>query len=102
MPEVCAADEFDDGDVAGFEVDGEEILVAKVDGEFYAIGDVCTHQRCLLSDGWLEDDEIVCPCHAAKFDLDTGEPTRPPATEPEPTYTVTVEDGAVVVDLEDG
>ncbi|MDY6766489.1 MAG: non-heme iron oxygenase ferredoxin subunit [Candidatus Nanohaloarchaea archaeon] len=102
MPEVCAADDLDDGDVEGFEVDGEEILVAKVDGEFHAIGDVCTHQRCLLSDGWLEGDEIVCPCHSAKFDLETGEATRPPATEPEPTYDVMVEDGAVVVELEGG
>ncbi|MDY6761809.1 MAG: non-heme iron oxygenase ferredoxin subunit [Candidatus Nanohaloarchaea archaeon] len=102
MPEVCSVDELEDGDVEGFEVDGEEVLVANVDGEFYAIGDVCTHQHCLLSDGWLEDGEVVCPCHAAKFDLESGEPTRPPATEPEPTYDVDVEDGTVVVTLESG
>ncbi|MDY6769992.1 MAG: non-heme iron oxygenase ferredoxin subunit [Candidatus Nanohaloarchaea archaeon] len=99
MEPVCSADELDDGDVEGFEVDGEEVLVAKVDGEFYVMGDVCTHQRCLLSDGWVEGEEVVCPCHSAKFDLETGEATRPPATEPEPTYDVTVEDGTVKVDV---
>lgn len=99
MKEVCAADDLGDGDVAGFEVDGEEILVAKVDGEFYALGDVCTHQRCLLSDGWLEGKDVVCPCHSSKFDLETGEPDRPPATEPEPVYDVTVEDGKILVDV---
>ncbi|MDY6768840.1 MAG: non-heme iron oxygenase ferredoxin subunit [Candidatus Nanohaloarchaea archaeon] len=100
MKEVCSVDDIGEGEVEGFEVDGEEILLARVDDEFYALGDVCTHQRCLLSDGWLEDSAVVCPCHSSKFDLETGEPDRPPATEPEPVYDVTVEDGTVMVAID--
>lgn len=99
MKAVCDADDIEEGAVRGFEVNGEEILLARIDGELYALGDVCTHQRCLLSDGWLEGEEVVCPCHSAKFDLETGEPTRPPATEPEPVYDVAVKEGTVFIDL---
>lgn len=101
MHEVGEADEFEDGDLKGVEVDGTAVLVAKVDGAFHAIGDVCTHAHCHLSDGWTEGSEVVCPCHSAKFDLETGEATRPPATEPEPTFDVIVEDGTVYVAVEE-
>lgn len=99
MEKVAESDAVGDGDVAGFDVDGTEVLVARVDGDLYAIGDECTHQRCMLSDGWLEGQDVVCPCHSSKFDLETGEPDRPPATEPEPTFDVEERDGAIYVDL---
>lgn len=100
MQAVCDGDAIDEGEVEGFEVGGKEILVARVDGELHALGDVCTHERCLLSDGWLEGRDVVCPCHSSKFDLETGEPDRPPATDPEPVYEVVVEDGTVYIDLD--
>ncbi len=96
--EVGEADAFDEGDLEQVDVDGDPVLVTKVDGEFFAIGDVCTHAQCHLSDGWVEGSEVVCPCHHAKFDLETGEATRPPATEPEPTFDVAVDDGTVYVE----
>ncbi len=100
MEEVLSVDEIADGEVVGVTVQGEDVLLARVDGEFYAIGDICTHEHCHLSDGWLEDNEIVCPCHHAKFDVTTGEVTRPPAKEDEPVYTVTVEDGMIHINTE--
>ncbi|MDY6773595.1 MAG: non-heme iron oxygenase ferredoxin subunit [Candidatus Nanohaloarchaea archaeon] len=99
MQEVCSVDDIDEGEIEGFEVAGEEILVARVDGEFYAIGNVCTHQQCHLSDGWLEDRSVVCPCHSAKFDLETGEVERPPADDPEPVYETEIENDKVLVGL---
>lgn len=100
MEEVASVDDLEDGEVVGVEVAGESILLAKVDGEFYAIGNICTHEHCHLSDGWLEDNEVVCPCHHAKFDVTTGEVTRPPAKDDEPAFEVTVEDGTVFIDSE--
>lgn len=99
MEPVLDEGELDEGEIVGVEVDGENILVANVDGEFFAIGDICTHEHCHLSDGWLEDREVVCPCHHAKFDVESGEVTRPPAKEDEPTYSVRVEDGKVYVNI---
>lgn len=99
MQEVAQVDDVPEGELISVEVDGEQVLIANVDGEFYAIGDVCTHQHCLLSDGWLEGKDVVCPCHSSKFDLESGEPDRPPATEPEPTYDIVVEDGVIKLDV---
>jgi nitrite reductase/ring-hydroxylating ferredoxin subunit len=100
MEEVLSTDDISEGEVVGVTVGGEDVLLAQVDDEFYAIGDICTHEHCHLSDGWLEETEVVCPCHHAKFDVTTGEVTRPPAKEDEPSYKVMVEDGTVYIDVE--
>ncbi len=99
MEPVLDKDELGDGEITGIEVDGTDILLARIDDEFFAIGDICTHEHCHLSDGWLEDNEVVCPCHHAKFDVTSGAVTRPPAKEDEPTYDLNVEDGQVYVDV---
>lgn len=99
MQEVADVDEVPEGELISVEVNGEKVLIANVEGTFHAIGDVCTHQHCLLSDGWLEGKDVVCPCHSSKFNLESGEPDRPPATEPEPTYDVVVEDGTIKLDV---
>lgn len=99
MEEVLSVDDVGDGEVVGVEVGEENVLIARLEDEFYAIGDICTHEHCHLSDGWLKDKEVVCPCHHAKFDVTRGEVTRPPAKEDEPTFDVTVEDGKVYVDM---
>lgn len=99
MEPVLDVEEIDEGDVVGVTVDDTEILLARVGDEFYAIGNICTHEHCHLSDGWIEDNEVVCPCHHAKFDVTTGEVTRPPAKEDEPVYDVTVEDGKIYINV---
>lgn len=100
MEPVLSSDEIDEGEVVGVTVNGTDVLLAKVDGDIHAIGDICTHEHCHLSDGWLEGEEVVCPCHHAKFDVTSGEVTRPPAKEDEPTFDVTVEDGDVYIAVE--
>jgi glycine betaine catabolism B len=73
------------------EVAGEDICVANVDGKYYAIGNICTHVGGPLDQGTLEGYQVECPWHGSKFDVRTGEPTKPPAKNPEPTYEVKVE-----------
>ena len=73
------------------------IAVFNVDGVFYAIDDLCTHQDASLSDGWLEGYEVECPLHAACFDLRTGKPSGPPARKPVRTYEVVLDGGQVFV-----
>lgn len=74
-----------DGDANGT---GEDIAVFFSNGRYYAINDVCTHQYASLSEGWIEDDWVECPVHAARFSLCTGKVLTPPATRPEPTHRV--------------
>jgi ferredoxin-NADP reductase/nitrite reductase/ring-hydroxylating ferredoxin subunit len=74
------------------EVNGQNICVVNVEGKYYAIGSICTHEGGPLADGTLEGYEVECPWHNSKFDVRTGEVTSPPASEPEPSYEVKVDD----------
>ena len=73
-----------------FQINDEEVCVVNVDGKYYAINNICTHEGGPLADGKLDGYEVECPWHGSKFDVRTGEVTNPPASEPEPTYEVKV------------
>jgi glycine betaine catabolism B len=79
------------------QVNGEAICIVNIDGKYYAIGNVCTHEGGPLAEGTLDGYEIECPWHGSKFDVRTGEVTNPPASEPESTYEVRVEDNSILV-----
>jgi ferredoxin-NADP reductase/nitrite reductase/ring-hydroxylating ferredoxin subunit len=83
------------------QVDGENICVANIDGKYYAIGSICTHEGGPLADGTLESFEVECPWHGSKFDVRTGEVTSPPASEPEPTYQIKVDGNNVLIKKRD-
>jgi 3-phenylpropionate/trans-cinnamate dioxygenase ferredoxin subunit len=71
--------------------DDLRIAVCNVEGEFYAIEDVCTHDGGPLDQGELEGEEIECPRHGARFDVRTGRATLMPAVMPVLTYAVRVD-----------
>ena len=66
--------------------DGLSILVCNVDGDFYAVENVCSHAQVPLSDGDLVGCEIECIFHGAIFDVRDGQPLAPPATQPLRTF----------------
>lgn len=72
-------------------LDGEDVLVVKVDGEVFATSDICSHGEVSLSEGEVEGCAIECWLHGSQFDLRTGLPSGPPATQAIPTYPVTLE-----------
>lgn len=86
------------GRVQYVEVDGKRLALCNVDGQFYLIDDVCTHDGGSLDQGELFGDEIECPRHGARFNVRTGRVTRLPALLPVRTYPVQVQDGVVLVD----
>ena len=79
------------------DVDGVEVAVFNIDGEFLAIEDVCTHDGGELACGQIEGDAIVCPRHGARFSLRTGEVLAAPAYEAVATMAVRVVDDIVQV-----
>ena len=96
--QVAQVDELEPGSMMMVEVDGKPVLLANVDGEFYAVSDLCTHEEYNLSEGSLEGNEVECPGHSAFFDLKTGDVTDGPAMDHLQTYSVQIEDGAVFIE----
>ena len=87
-----------EGEKVGATVDGEDVFVANVGGEYRAVAATCTHAGCNLAyDGELEGDEVSCGCHGSRFDLASGEAIGPPADEPLTVYRVRVEGEEVQV-----
>ncbi len=81
------------------EVEDHIIAVFRVEGNVYAIDDVCTHDGGPLAEGELEGHAVACPRHGAKFDIRTGEALSMPAIKPTATFEVKVENDEVFVKL---
>jgi len=80
------------------EINGEPLCVARIDGQVYAVGDVCTHANIPLSEGEISGFDIECWLHGSRFDMRTGKPDTPPAVVALPTYSVTVIGDSVVIE----
>lgn len=73
----------------------ERIVLANVDGSFYALRDVCGHRNAPLSRGRLDGHVIECPLHFATFDVRTGRLIDGPISADVPAYEVRVEGDTV-------
>ena len=81
-------------------LEGNELVVIRMNDTFYALEDRCSHEDFPLSEGWIDDGCIFCSMHGAKFDIPTGEYKSPPAFENVRSYPVRIQDGRVEIDLE--
>jgi len=96
---VGKADEVAEGDATTFDVNGEEVAVARVGGALLAFSDICTHRGCNLSlGGEIEGTTIQCECHGSIFDMGTGAVVQGPATEPIATYPASDEGGDLKIE----
>lgn len=84
------------------EVDGDLIALFHVEGAFFALDDVCTHDGGPLASGELTGHKVACPRHGAKFDIRTGAALSMPAVRATRSHEVKVEDGGVWVRLHTG
>jgi len=89
-----------EGQAIVVEVDDEEVALCNVNGEIYAVANLCTHDGGPLGEGCLLGDQIECPRHGARFDVRTGAVKALPAILPIPTYEVEVRGDEVFVDVE--
>ena len=100
MPEfvtVATVDEIPPGDRLIVEIGRLWIAIFNVDGEYYAIRDVCPHDDGPVAEGELTGCVIECPRHGATFDIRTGKVLTPPALVDVPTYEVRVQGNEVQV-----
>jgi 3-phenylpropionate/trans-cinnamate dioxygenase ferredoxin subunit len=83
----------------GVSANGVQIVLANVDGKVCALRDQCSHEEYPLSDGALEDWDVVCMYHGARFDACSGARKALPAVRPVRSFPVEVRDGGIYVDL---
>lgn len=95
--DVADVNELPGGSSRVVDVDGAMIAVFNLDGEYYAIEDICTHDGGELASGDLEGEEIICPRHGARFNIKTGEVTAPPAYEAVATFPVRIQANKIQV-----
>jgi 3-phenylpropionate/trans-cinnamate dioxygenase ferredoxin component len=77
-----------------------DVAVILAGEEVFAIEDVCSHADFPLSDGEVDGCTLECALHGSRFDLRTGRPTGPPATQPVPVFATSIVDGDVYADLD--
>lgn len=81
------------------EVDQRPIVIFNIADQLFAIDDLCTHDDGLLGEGELEEFEIVCPRHGARFDIRSGEVKSMPAARDIPAYPVRINKGMIEIGL---
>ena len=98
---VCALSDLAENTAISAEVDGVPLCVARTQGEVLALLDECSHAEVALSDGEVSNGTVECWLHGSRFDLRTGKPIGPPATEAVTTYPVRVDGDDVLVDVKE-
>lgn len=97
--EIAPVSELPNGERLFVEIADRPIVIFNIAGQFFAIGDVCTHDDGPLGDGDLEGHNIVCPRHGAQFDVRTGKAVQMPAVVDIPVYPVQLRAGNIFVGI---
>lgn len=96
---VASVGDLPEGEMLGVEAGGVKICLARAQGKYYAMNDICSHFATRLSGGefYPDDLEVECPLHDSRFSLVDGTPHEVPADEPVEVYVVRVEGDDIVV-----
>lgn len=99
---ACRISDLADGEVRQITPAGHApIALYRLGGIFYATDDTCTHGEASLSDGFVQDGQIICPFHLGRFCIRTGEALAPPCFTALAVYAVRVEGDLIFIDLPD-
>src|SRR5262245_38523669 len=97
--QVCRTDEVPVGGAIRVETGDLVLAVFNLDGEFLVTDDNCTHGPGSLSEGYIDGDVVECNFHNGQFNIKTGEVVSPPCMVPIKTYSASVEDGTVFIEV---
>ena len=102
MIDICAVSDLPPGQMRLVEWEDLEIGVFNCNGQIFAIEDRCSHDNGTLVEGELDQEKctIECPRHGSLFDLRTGKPLTLPAYVPVETFSVTIEEDTIKVEVE--
>jgi len=108
MEKVCEISDVAKGTMKGFTVKDKQILVANVDGNFYAMDAICSHMHGYLPSGTLEKNVVICPVHHAHFDVTSGKVSKDVSSAKRlivggakdmQMYKISVKDNQIYIDL---
>jgi len=97
--EIAPVSELPNGERLFIEIGGVPIVIFNIAGQFYSIGDICSHDDGPVGEGDIEGFNITCPRHGAEFDIKTGKAVQMPAVVDIPAYPVKVENGMIHVGI---
>ena len=95
--DVVAENALAEGENIVADIEGVDVAVFKIGGQFYAIEDACTHDGAEIASGNIEGDEIICPRHGARFCIKTGAVKSAPAYEDIECFPIQIKKGQVQV-----
>ena len=98
---VATTVEIPDGEMRAFQIGHDRIIICQIKGEFHALIDECTHDSAPISTGHIQNNELVCPRHGARFEIKSGAVKAPPALVPLDTYEIKIDGNDIYVKLED-
>lgn len=96
---LTATDAIKPNSTKKFMVNDIPVLITNLEGEFYAINDLCTHEDSSLALGCLRGEYVDCTLHGSRFSVKTGIPVDEPATEAVETYPLSIEDGILFIQM---
>ncbi len=85
---VAKKSDFTNGSGKCVEVEGKRIALFRTEKGYCAIDDTCTHKGGPLSEGEVEGNEVTCPWHGARFNIESGDALSPPAPSGVSCYAV--------------
>lgn len=97
--DIAPTTELPSGERLFIEVEGKSLVVFNIADQYFAIGDICSHDDGPVGDGDIEGLNIVCPRHGGEFDIRTGQAVQMPAVVDIPAYPVRVVDGMIQVGI---
>ncbi len=108
MERVCESSDVPKGIMKGFTVKDKQILIANVDGNFYAMDAICSHMHGYLPSGTLEKNIVICPVHHARFDVTSGRVSKNVSgmmkliiggAKDSQTYKISIKENQIFVDI---
>jgi 3-phenylpropionate/trans-cinnamate dioxygenase ferredoxin subunit len=97
--QVASTDDIPIGERLFLEIDQKPMVIFNIGGRYFCIADVCSHDDGPVGEGDLEDYEIICPRHGARFDIRDGKVLSLPAVVDIPAYPVRINDGMIEIGL---
>ena len=97
--EIAPLEDLPVGDRLYVNINGKRIVLLNLVGKYYAIGDICTHDGGPLGDGEVEGNEIICPRHGARFNIENGKAVGLPAVVDIPSYPVRINQGKIEIGI---